>query len=266
MTDSMTGRCTAGDRCRGYRHDLKQPAWTNDGGPLCEDCLVEAERDIGRLLLDWRDLEEMLPKAAGQGEYVSGTRDAPVPLNLGVEALQAEILHVLTTWAEVMSDYADLADPPDGRARAGWAVQRAVTILQPRVRQLALIGPTEVFPTGPEDAPEPLSGVDAIAAMSRLHRRAHHQLGLTRAVTNLPGECSACGLATLAGDRGDRTALARDDGSDVVYCRACGAWQTRDEYDRDTSASVAYLRQQRGNRAEEHAGTGRMNSNAEGAR
>jgi hypothetical protein len=239
----MERRCVADDRCRGYDNARKVPAWT-DGLPLCEECLSGAGLDVGRLLLDYRDLANAIPKLSGSGEQVSGTREKPIPLRLDVDALMAEILHVTTTWEEIIRDYSDLG-PVAVRVRPGWAVQTAVRILQPRVRQLAVVSGVEVFPRGCEDDLTEVSGSEALLHMVWLHQRARQVLGLTRCVNSLPGECSGCQSTTLVTDRGEETALARPDGSETVYCRSCGRTWTWDEYERYALLCVETLRNDR---------------------
>lgn len=236
-------RCVAADRCRGYDHARKVPAWT-DGLPLCEECLSAAGLDVGRLLLDYRDLANAIPKLSGSGEQVSGTREKPIPLRLDVDALMAEILHVVTTWEEIIRDYSDLG-PVAVRVRPGWAVQAAVRILQPRVRQLAVVGGVEVFPRGCEDNLTETTGAEALLHMVWLHQHCQRLLGLTKLTNNLPGECSGCGSSNLVTDHGNMTALARPDGSETVFCRNCGRTWTWDEWEQYALVWVETLRNDR---------------------
>jgi hypothetical protein len=112
-------------------------------------------------------------------------------------------------------------------------VQRAARLLQPFTPVVAAIPPVPVRPTGTTDAPELLAGWEGLLGMVRLHGRAHYTLGLTTFTNQLPGECPGCGESSLATATGDRQlVLARGDGSDTVFCRACGARTTRDDYER----------------------------------
>lgn len=224
-------RCAAGQRCRAYSPtDGPAPAHLT---PLCEACLAGCAQTIHKLMLDWYDLEQTLARAASVGEVVSGTRDRPIPIRQDVEALQAEIRHVLCTWEQILRDHEHLSPPAPGRVRPGYAVQRAVRLLVPFAPVVACIPPVPVRPTGPTDAPEMLTGSDGLLGMVRLHGRAHYTLGLTAFTNSLPGECAQCGMAELATADGDRRlVLARADGSDTVFCRHCGDRRTRDEYER----------------------------------
>lgn len=244
MSDVAT-RCAADSRCVAWDSVARQPAWT-DGAPLCVDCLTVCGQDIGRLVADYVALEQVLAPGSGGGEFVSGTRERPVPLRLGVEALQARMLHVLTTWEAVVRDVCGLSDSVEDGVRDGWAIQAAVKILEPRVRRLAALGATEVYPTGCEDDPTDMTGMEALLAMRDLHRDAHRMLGLTRKVNRLPGECPRCGLGTLvAPDGTEHPALARDNGKDEVVCQACGHWMEREEYERYAGLVVAWIANER---------------------
>lgn len=224
-------RCAARHRCRAFSPtDGPAPA---DITPLCEACLAWCAGTVRKLMLDWYDLEQTLARTGGVGEVVSGTRDRPIPIRGDVEALQAEIRHVLCTWEQVLRDHEHLSPPRAGRVRPGYAVQRATRLLQPFTPVVAAIPPVPVRPTGPTDAPELQAGWEGLLGMVRLHGRAHYTLGLTTFTNQLPGECTECkesSLATAADDR--QLVLARADGSDTVFCRNCGARTTRDDYER----------------------------------
>lgn len=224
-------RCAAHHRCRAYS-PTDGPAPT-DTGPLCEACLAWCAGTVRKLLLDWYDLEQTLARTGAAGEIVSGTRERPIPIRGDVEALQAEIRHVLCTWEQHLRDHESLSPPPPGRVRPGYAVQRAARLLQPFTPVVATIPPVPVRPTGATDAPELQAGWEGLLGMVRLHGRAHYTLGLTTFTNALPGECEQCHQASLATATDDRQlVLARADGSDTVFCRGCGARSTRDDYER----------------------------------
>lgn len=193
------------------------------GLPLCEPHLEAAERDVRSLVYDYVDLTQALVPGTSAGQKVSGTRDAPVPLSLPADELLRAIHHTAVTWVEVAREHAGLPPAPDRGVRAGWAVQRAVLTLAPRVRLLAALPATAVWPDGPDGPPAEMTGAEGLLALGRLHQRARHMLGRTRMVEELLGECPACGL--------DRV-LRREYGSDTVHCAGCGHIQTWDDYQR----------------------------------
>ncbi len=224
----MTDWCAAEDRCRGYDRHNRVPAATSDTA-LCEACLRVGQRVTRVLVYDYVDLEQHIARPAGGGEHVSGTKEQPIPLALGIEALQREIWLLTTTWEQILRDLDSLADPPT-RVRDGWAVQHALAIIHPRVPQLANVPATTVMPHGPDGEPAEQTGAEGILAMVSLHGRVRATLGLTRLVHELPGECWRCGLP----------ALRRDDGEDEVYCADCYATWTGQEYAREVELALAW--------------------------
>ncbi len=134
-----------GSTCREW--DGAQPGWAV-AGPLCEAELRNAGRDVPLLLFDYLDLEQQLPRSLSQAldGQPSARPGPPIPLALAPEALQAEIVHVLTTWEAEVRARCGLSEPPErgpnlpwhttvskrpplARVRAGAAVQRALAVL-----------------------------------------------------------------------------------------------------------------------------------------
>lgn len=211
----------------------RPPVWCvdTDDTPLCRPHLEHAERDIALLVHDYRDLEQLLPKPPGVAPdehhvYQSRTgppAEAPTPLRLDVEALQAEIWWLTTAWAEVLADRHRLADPPT-HVRAGHAVQWAVQVITPRVEMLARVPEVQMWCYPGAVRISYVTGAQGLLDLMSAHRRARSVLGLTDPLFVLPGRCQArgCGVAELR-VRG---------GSDTVWCGRCGAIMTRDDYDR----------------------------------
>lgn len=220
--------------CAGYDWPARHAAPVDPPAPLCDGCLTTAERDIRLLPLDWYDLAQLQAPTLSQamdGNRTTGNR--PMPLAGAPEALQAEILHVTTTWEGELRARHHLSTAA-GRVRGGIAVQRAAATLAPRVGLLARVGPTAVYPTGCEDPPEDLSGVDAIWALRRLHQRARAMLGRTRRVFWVPGDCSYCGAADVPGVDGPlfRGEPLRERHEPPVTCGRCGRSRSYDDYQR----------------------------------
>lgn len=192
-TTSNDRQCISDTRCKGYDHITKQPAWTDPGCPFCEACLAAARRDVRTLLYDWLDLAQLQLPSLSQAinPQRSAHRDPPMPLRAEPEALQREIHHVLTTWETEVRAAAGLPDLP-ALAQHGAAVQRAVTVLEPRIRLLACLPPTAVCPTGCEDEFTDVAGWEAVAHLQRLRARARSMLGWTHRSRWVPGDCWAC--------------------------------------------------------------------------
>lgn len=224
-----TSRCAAGMRCRAYQHDLG-PAQLYTAVPLCDSCISHTQTTLRQLKHDWYDLAQVIARTSRPGEMISGSREAPIPIRVDVEAIQAEILHVLTTWETALRRHEHLSAPRPGRVRAGYAVHRATDLLHLMAPIVAALPPTPVRPTGPTDDIELVTGAQALLELPHLHDRAQHALGLTDTTTDLPGRCTGCGVANTEARIGTQPTLHRINGNDTVACRSCGKRITYDDY------------------------------------
>lgn len=213
-TDQRT--CNADTTCKAYDPVGRHAYPTND--PLCHACLDHAERDIRTLTYDYLDLAQLHEASMSQAinEKTAGSKEKTMLLVGHVEALQAEIVHVTTTWEYEVRVTAHLSDPqtlvpvadwhttltrrtPPPRMRGGAAVQRATAIIAPRLRMLSLIPATAVCPTGVEDDPQDITGWEAALQLADLHGRCRGVLGRTRRTLSLHGVCPnpACSAQAL---------------------------------------------------------------------
>lgn len=209
-------RCLSGDRCKAKDPATKRPYLTSD--PLCPACLDAGERDTRALVYDYLDLAQLHEAAMSQAitEKTAGSKEKQMLLVAHIEALQAEIVHVATTWEYEVRVVARLSDPlnsapvadwhttiskptPLAKVRPGAAVQRAVGILTPRIKLLSLIAPTAVCPTGVEDDPIDVAGWEGVHHLQALHGRAKAALGRTRRTFWIPGECWSCDAHPMPG-------------------------------------------------------------------
>lgn len=228
--------CVFGESCIAFDPTVQAPALAVRG-PLCDPCLDVASRDINALVLDYRDLEQRLPAGGSilSTRVSGGATDASTPLNLHVEELQAAIAWTLTAWEPPVREAARLPPERVDRVRSGWAVATAVRVIGPRVDVLAALPLTCGFADGLAAGPVERDGVDAVASLIGLHRRARSMLGLTTRVVRLPGACLDCGAA----------ALERADGADAVGCAVCGQWRTGEEYRRYVAMAVGSVQDRR---------------------
>ncbi|PZG10294.1 hypothetical protein C1I95_28140, partial [Micromonospora craterilacus] len=189
-----THPCITGDRCKGYDRVERRPAWTSPTHPYCDPCITAAQRDVRMLAWDWVDLAQQQYPTLSQALSANsgpGQAEPPILIREAPDALQREIHHVVTTWETVVRIHARLSTPPE-LTRHGPAVHRAVKILAPRVRMLAQLGPTAVYPTGFEDDPTDMTGADAVAHLCWLRARSRAMLGWTHRSRWVPGDCWAC--------------------------------------------------------------------------
>ncbi|MEU3452154.1 hypothetical protein ABZ671_00725 [Micromonospora sp. NPDC006766] len=234
MTDT-TRPCISDTHCKGYDRTTRQPAWTGSHrDPYCDPCLAAASRDLGTLLYDWLDLEQQQMPTLSQAPsgQPNRHRDPPMPLRGAPEALQREIHHALTTWETEVRAVCRLADLP-ALTRQGPAVQRAITILRPRIRLLAALPATDVYPTGCEDQPTAVTGWEAVQHLQRLRARARAMLGWTHRSRWVPGDCWACdGRDTDDLDGPLYRAEPRYEGDEsLVFCDRCQQHRSEADYD-----------------------------------
>jgi hypothetical protein len=236
--------CASDTRCRNYNHPEQRPAWVSNRDPLCDACLTTAARDVSSLVYDYLDLAQLQAPSLSQALNMQpGSKTAPpMPMRAEPEALQREIWHATTLWAGELRRHHRLAaagrtiiicawhttvsnPPPAVRTLHGRDVQEAVAVLEPRVRELAQLPPTAVYPTGCEDDARDIAGWEAAHHLQQLHQRARGMLGRTHRTTRVPGTCPDC-----AGDLHQDEPRYREDPC-PVYCPTCGHQWSRDEYE-----------------------------------
>lgn len=260
ISESAERTCAAGERCKGFDHAKKRPALLDATSPaLCPDCIRAAERDVRNLPADYVALEQLIPPSLGEwsdGQPKRGRGELPLPLREYVLVLQRNIWWVLTAWEPVARDMDRLSDEARIGVREGWAVQRAVQVIAPRLDRLAKLGPQDMadYPAlddtvesavvwGPDrqypsqQSPDRRhlaightapTGADGILHLVRLHSLASAMTGLTERVRRLPGSCHECKEDDVLRQHHPRQ-FKHDP---PVWCKECGAWRPYDEYER----------------------------------
>lgn len=239
-----TGRCTNGEHCKNTELVGTKRFGAPTSDPLCYACLEAAGRDTQNLVYDYLDLAQLHEASMSQAitEKTAGSKEKQMLLVGHIEALQAEIVHVTTTWEYEVRVAARLSDPyvsapvadwhttiskptPLAKVRPGAAVQRAVMILVPRMRLLSMLPPTAVCRTGVEDPAEDIPGVEAVQHLQTLHQRARAALGRTRRTFWIPGECWACDARPTIGADGPlyRSEPTQFEDPMTVVCDRCHA-------------------------------------------
>ncbi len=205
--------CHNGPCCPGWNGQHAEPC----DQPYCHPCLDRHQRDIRALTYDYLDLAQLHETSLSQAasEHTSGGgHESPTLLADHIEALQAEIVHVVSVWEYELRVAYRLSDPrtfaPLWRrtvydqieltagarqtrpARPGALVQRAVSIIAHRIDRLAALPATLVCPTGIEDEPTEMAGWEAVQQLADLHGRTKSALGRTTRSFYIPGECWNC--------------------------------------------------------------------------
>ncbi len=257
MHDDTSGRhCVSDTRCRAYDRLAKLAAPVTRT-PLCAACLDRDRADIQALPVDYLDLAQLHEASLSQAlrDRTSGSHESPTLIALQVEELQAEIVHAATLWeaevraaahlavaehaAPVAAWHTTLSHPtPAGGGRPGHQVKRASDILTAHLHALANLPPTAVHPTGCEDDPTDMTGVDAIEHLTSLHGRARGILGRTSPQPWIPGDCPNPGCGARDADPvwekgGPLWRTTPRDFKDVptVYCAACNTGRPYTDYD-----------------------------------
>ena len=227
---------------------------------FCDRCEIRVRDFLANLPDVYVRLHIALGEQAGGQEKVSGSRELPVPIRLGVEELIDELEGTVFGWEDALR--AALKVPASQRLLAGRYVPVRVRVSVPTddvVRECAhawgLDGwaATEAVRLGvwrPVRTPAtaqasrkrglrfaescgwlldrltPLlasaGGETAGLELMALETRARAALGATRLVHRLPAPCPSC----------DLVALQREDGKDEVRCTACYRVLEPEEYER----------------------------------
>lgn len=226
-TPPVPHRCRRGTRCpERERFDdntvLGGAIPTEDG--ICLSCMRDTEQSITALPADYVELDMALGRGSSAGGApVSGTRELPVPIRLAVEAMQSEIVHETSCWAESCAEVlcADWDSQLDRDSRPGVRLQRAARLLAGSLSVLlALRDVCHITWDDGHRTEATRDGVTGAVILLDLHWRARATLGRTRRVERLRTACFGC----------DRAALEHPDGADIVTCAACHLWWTWDDY------------------------------------
>jgi hypothetical protein len=246
--DHDTRTCSAELACKGYDSAGKHAYPTDQ--PLCQACLDAAERDTRSLVYDYLDLAQLHEASMSQAitEKTGGSKEKQMLLVGHVEALQAEIVHVLSTWEYELRVVCRLVNPHTfaplwrktmkrepglHKARAGTIVQRAVATIAPRLERLSKLPATLVCPGGIEDEPVDMFGWEAVLQVAGLHGRCKSILGRTTRTFWIPGECWACQARPKLGEDGPlfRSEPHRFEDPMQVSCSPCGASRPYADYE-----------------------------------
>jgi hypothetical protein len=201
---------------------------------------------IAGLPKTYAELRLLLPVTGQQEERVTGSREAPVPVNLDVQAFMRQIVHVTCSWEDQVRAAVRLSDLPDGRRRDGVALAQACRTLSahltallslPHETKVRFVAPgrlAEMEPgtwwadsAGDAWAYSDLDGTGAGLEFLAMHGRARGMLGLTRQrrrITEVP--CDGCRGKTLV-----QSEAKAGGWEPVVRCTACPVAYTGANYD-----------------------------------
>ncbi|MGH9004549.1 MAG: hypothetical protein ACRDYV_15605, partial [Acidimicrobiia bacterium] len=93
---------------------------------ICRGCAAALGQALASLPAVHAWLGHTLRRGAGQVEPVTGSREAPVPIDLAVHDHRVLIVDVLTSWARLITEEAHLSGPADTTlpTLTGWLRER----------------------------------------------------------------------------------------------------------------------------------------------
>lgn len=213
---------------------VRTPDWATTPGGLCRMDTTLVHRAISELAGDYHELGDLLGKGAQPlAEHTGGTRELPVPIRLGVEALQAAIVDEAERWAWPVAERAGLDYTDTGRA--DYRLHRATRILLDRWPYLLDVPPTEVVRIdGREETsrtgrnPRAITtedGVEGALTLLALHEQVAAVAGRTHRAERLWTPCPKC----------ERLAIERPEGAGHVECRRCHYREPWERYEERAS-------------------------------
>lgn len=248
--------CARGDRCLEADFSHGPDGMRVRQGALGYRALCDSDRTFLLTCVEalpgyYEELADRIgDKSSGHGEKVSGSREAPIPINVTVDELMVELVNVIASWAGRVEHVARLTSVfTDGplRAAAGEPVALMCQTLaahldvllaltaEPMTRFVTLADaakyaaagvPGHVHPhAGYAEVTPDLSGADAGLEIIKLNGRCRWLLGYTGKDDRIGGRCLSCEQLDV---------LIRPDGAaglaDHAECSACGARYYGDQY------------------------------------
>lgn len=220
---------------------------------FCETDTTHIGAAIRSLPEMYVELRLKLAKGQQQEERVSGSREAPTPLDLRIEAFMRHLILVAVSWEEQVRAAASLSQP-DGQVRDGIALARAckllggdapsrtghlstLLMLEPEDKNRPVPGSVQLRELEPgssvriDDAGDAwqkreMGGADAGLEFLALNGRCRGILGLTLQRRRVPLRCDGCEGLTLV----QREALGGG-WEAVVKCTACPQSYIGDEFE-----------------------------------
>jgi hypothetical protein len=218
-------RCARGHRCANRQTNNGPQGQEHIGAtcdrPLCDPCLDH----LSRILRDLPNLYAQLHAHLGtqqSGDGRGGTTGLKVPINLGVEALMARMIMIVTSWEEVVRDRAGHLPAYADRVRSGTQLLTACGYLAQRTTALVALDWCLVTRmTGIEWEWVEMNGPGAALELFALEYSVRRAIGTAKETELLAEPCWTCGVR----------ALVRDTGSNHVQCAGCGVTISLDEHE-----------------------------------
>jgi hypothetical protein len=271
------GRCARGDRCADATTTIEDEgrltaAWADMPLPFCP----RDARAVSRMLYGMPGWFVELRQAIGEKprgitDKVSGSRAAPIPVRLDVDALIRLMVVVLCSWEERLADVAQLTRPATWLSRYRRdqvSIPAAVKVIGPRVDDLLQLAVQPMIRTIPIDTKAADAAALETVRAGKLTGRAHRSAGYAEVYADMDG--AAAGLEILYLDHRCRQTLGQTPPRPVVLdgvpcrnkdcemlslevapepqyrseCGECGDLMSADEYARHTRRYATWARSQ----------------------
>ena len=224
-------RCARAERCSAATtSDTGEPAaaWADTPSPFCRKDTARVCRslaDMPRRYVSLRIQIGIKPRM-GEDSKVTGSRDAPIPVRLDIDALIRDMLLILVSWEERVAEIAGLARPAAAlsrRRRDEVAVTTAVKTLAPRVDILFALTPQPMMRVKPIPARDKVTDWAAALTATAAAGFVHPGGGYVTADIPLAGPDAGLEILNL----GDRCRRALRETTppplllDGIPCRRC---------------------------------------------
>lgn len=215
--------CVLDSNCSVFDAALKLPGHS-DRTAICEGCHNRMHSELNLLRYDYVDLSQLVARADGHSDTkISRPKPESVPpIDMGIFTLRGQIAYTLMITDRSVREYlGERQQSGELTVREGFAVDRSIRYLQPRVYELGEMPATwHHWDMTGEHATE-LTGPQAMLLLSALHRKARRACGLEARSIAVPGYCGSCQAPAL---------MRADDNPERIWCRQCRATVTSSEY------------------------------------
>lgn len=247
MDDETSWLCARRNHCTDARTEtvhnddgttsrVRQPARATAAGLLCRTDTTAVRAAVQQLPMDFLELSTLLRKTSTSEPPISGTREPPVPIRLGVAVLADAILEEAERWAEQLAESTGFWYLPAGtrlhrlRYAVGWLAGLYERLLRLPASWHARLDPTEELTSGKDSVSYQLeTGLAGALRLLDLHDRTRMLAGRSHRAERMNAPCPKC----------HRLALERQEGQSHVDCLRCGYRTTLDDYEESASVLAA---------------------------
>jgi len=213
--------CVLDQNCSVFDKRTETPGLSNRN-PLCEGCRIRSRRELNLLRYDYVDLSQLIARKDGHSEAkIARPKPGSVPpVDVEVFTLRTVIAGAARSAELGLRRFLGMMPVPESvLVREGYGLSASVSYLEPRVDDVARMGPF-VGLWGSE-GPSLADGAQVLVLVGVLHRRARKVCGIDPKTIRVPGTCPSCSVPALR---------RYDDDPERLWCQACKLQLGRQEY------------------------------------